>query len=193
MTNREKLIETFGDVSLMSTLNDLRKWLGDEYKEPEGEVIKIDRDDDKPVQYVTQRDGQLSFLKDKELYYFEGWACFRDPNGYDVASDYKLYTHAKSEAQALNNIKAQIKKLNNLPYNWKVDISLDDGVSTLTKQLPPISEYRLVHPSNNDVEIRVKARNVKDVYDKLQECNIYLDNTDFDIQLGGIANEEDNT
>lgn len=182
MTNTEKLTEVFGNfLQDLISLDDFRKWLKQEYKHP---------DISEEVTYIEQKDGQMSFLKDKELYHFEGWASWNDDNGYPHAGEFDMHTQAKSSAQALNNIKARIKKQNGWPMNKRIDIDLNDGVSTLTKVMPPISEYRLVYPNGSGVEILVKARNIQDVCKKLDECGIPTAVFDADIQLGGIANEK---
>lgn len=182
MTNCEKLTETFGNfLQDLNNLDDFRKWLEQEYRQP----------DISGVNYIEGKDGQLSFLKDKELYHFEGWASWNDDDGYPHAGEFDMHTQAKSEAQALNNIKARIKRQNGWPMNKRIDIDLNDGVSTLTKVMPPISEYRLVYPNGSGVEILVKARNIQDVCKKLDECGIPTAVFDADVQLGGIANEKD--
>lgn len=186
MTNCEKLNEIFGDfMSELNNMNDFRKWLASEYVRP----VDIQKEEE-PVQFIEQKDGQITFLKDKELYHFEGWASWNDENGYPHAGEFDMHTQAKSEAQALNNIKARIKRQQNWPMNKRIDIDLNDGVSTLTKVMPPISEYRLMYPNGSGVEILVKARNIQDVCKKLDECGIPTAVFDADIQLGGIANEK---
>ena len=186
MTNCEKLNEIFGDfISEMNNIDDFRKWLASEYVRP-ADIQK----ENQPVQFIEQKDGQITFLKDKELYHFEGWASWNDENGYPHAGAFDMHTQAKSEAQALNNIKARIKKQNGWAMNKRIDIDLNDGASTLTKVMPPISEYRLMYPNGSGVEILVKARNIQDVCKKLDECGIPTAAFDTDIQLGGIANEK---
>lgn len=145
--------------------------------------------------YTEQKDGQMTFLKDddkgkdkdKDLYHFEGWASWIDESGYPHAGEFDMHTQAKSESQALNNIKARIKRQNGWPMNKKIDIDLNDGVSTLTKVMPPISEYRLVYPNGSGVEIIVNARNIQDVCNKLDECGIPWKENDTEIKLGNIA------
>lgn len=184
MTNCEKLNEIFGDfMSEMNNMDDFRKWLASEYKESPC----IQKEEDQ-IQFIEQKDGQMSFLKDKELYHFDGWALWNDENGYPHVGAFDMHTHAKSEAQALNNIKARIKRQNGWPMNKRIDINLNDGVSTLTKVMPPISEYRLVYPNGSGVEILVKARNIQDVCKKLDECGIPTAVFDADIQLGNLIN-----
>ena len=189
MTNREKLVEIFGQSScvtdhsvLKMTWNEWTKWLNEKYKAP---------DISEPVQFVEGKDGQLSFLKEKELYHFEGWASWVDDMGYPQAGQFDLYTQAKSEAQAINCIKAQIKKRKNMPMNKRVDICLDDGASTLTKVLPPISDFTLIYPNGSGVTITVKARNINEVCKKLETCGIPTAVFETDIQLGGIADEKE--
>jgi len=203
MTNCEKLNEIFGDfISEMNNMDDFRKWLGSEYVRP----VDIQKEEN-PIQFIEQKDGQITFLKDKELYHFEGWASWNDENGYPHAGEFDMHTQAKSEAQALNNIKARIKTKefvqkweeqhgeyfiekgqNGWPMNKRIDIDLNDGVSTLTKVMPPISEYRLMYPNGSGVEILVKARNIQDVCKKLDECGIPTAVFDADIQLGNLVN-----
>lgn len=185
MTNCEKLNEIFGDfMSGMNNMDDFRKWLGSEYVRP------VDIQKEEPVQFIfdEEKDGQITFLKDKELYHFEGWASWNDDHGYPHAGEFDMHTQAKSEAQALNNIKARIKRQNGWPMNKRIDINLNDGVSSLTKVMPPISEYRLMYPNGSGVEILVKARNIQDVCKKLEECGIPWKENDVDIQLGNLIN-----
>ena len=193
MTNCEKLNEIFGDfMSEMNNMDDFRKWLASEYVEKSKSVRRREdiQKEEEPVQFIEQKDGQITFLKDKELYHFEGWASWNDENGYPHAGEFDMHTQAKSEAQALNNIKARIKRQNNWPMNKRIDIDLNDGASTLTKVMPPISEYRLMYPNGSGVEILVKARNINEVCKKLDECGIPTAVFDADVQLGGIANEK---
>lgn len=135
MTNCEKLTETFGDfLQDLNNLDDFRKWLASEYVEKSKSFRRReDIQKEEPVQFVEQKDGQITFLKDKELYHFEGWASWNDENGYPHAGAFSMHTQAKSEAQALNNIKARIKRQNGWPMNKRVDIDLNDGVSALEK------------------------------------------------------------
>lgn len=141
--------------------------------------------------YTEQKDGQMTFLKDddkgKDLYHFDGWASWNDDHGYLQVGQFDLHTHAKSEAQALNNIKARIKKQNGWPMNKQIGIDLNDGVSTLTKVMPPISEYRVIYPNGSGVEILVNARNIQDVCNKLDKCGIPWKENDAEIKLGNIA------
>ena len=192
MTNCEKLNEVFGDfMSEMNNMNDFRKWLEAEYVEKSKSVRR--REDiqkaEEPVQFVfdEEKDGQITFIKSKDLYHFEGWASWNDDHGYLQVGQFDLHTHAKSEAQALNNIKARIKKQNGWPMNKRIDIDLNDGVSTLTKVMPPISEYRIVYPNGSGVEIIVNARNIQDVCKKLDNCGIPWKENDAEIKLGNIA------
>lgn len=145
------------------------------------------------VSYTEQKNGQMSFLKDKDndkeryLYHFEGWANWCDANGYLQVGRFDMHTQAKSEAQALNNIKARIKRQNNWPMNKRIDIDLNDGVSTLTKVMPPISQYKIIYPNGCGVEILVNARNIQDVCKKLDKCGIPWKENDAEIKLGNIA------
>ena len=191
MTNCEKLNEVFGDfMSELNNMNDFRKWLASEYVEKSKSVRRREdiQKEEEPVQFIEQKDGQITFLKDKELYHFEGWASWNDEHGYPHAGEFDMHTQAKSEAQALNNIKARIKRQNNWPMNKRIDIDLNDGASTLTKVMPPISEYRLMYPNGSGVEILVKARNIQDVCKKLDECGIPTAVFDADVQLGNLIN-----
>lgn len=183
MTNCEKLNEVFGDfMSEMNNMADFRKWLASEYVKP----IDI-RKEEEPVQFDEEKNGQMSFLKAKDLYHFEGWANWYDEDGYLQVGRFDMHTQAKSEAQALNNIKARIKRQNGWPMNKKIDIDLNDGVSTLTKVMPPISEYRIIYPNGSGVEIIVNARNIQDVCKKLDKCGIPWKENDAEIKLGNIA------
>ena len=137
--------------------------------------------------YTEQRDGQMTFIKEKDLYHFEGWANWYDEDGYLQVGRFDMHTQAKSEAQALNNIKARIKRQNNWPMNKKIDIDLKDGVSTLTKVMPPISQYKIIYPNGCGVEILVNARNIQDVCKKLDKCGIPWKENDAEIKLGNIA------
>lgn len=191
MTNCEKLNEIFGDfMSEMNNMDDFRKWLASEYVEKSKSVRRREdiQKEEEPVQFIEQKDGQITFLKDKELYHFEGWASWNDENGYPHAGEFDMHTQAKSEAQALNNIKARIKRQNNWPMNKRIDIDLNDGTSTLTKVMPPISEYRLMYPNGSGVEILVKARNINEVCKKLDKCGIPYAVFDADVQLGNLIN-----
>ncbi len=185
MTNCEKLNEVFGDfMSEMNNMNDFRKWLNAEY------AGSIDIPKEEPVQFIfdEEKDGQITFIKNKELYHFEGWASWNDgDHGYLQVGQFDMHTQAKSEAQALNNIKARIKKQNGWPMNKKIDIDLNDGVSTLTKVMPPISEYKVIYPNGSGVEIIVNARNIQDVCKKLDNCGIPWKENDAEIKLGNIA------
>ena len=143
--------------------------------------------EEKPVQFDEEKNGQITFLKDKDLYHFEGWANWYDEDGYLQVGRFDMHTQAKSEAQALSNIKARIKRQNNWPMNKKIDIDLNDGVSTLTKVMPPISEYRVIYPNGSGVEILVNARNIQDVCKKLDKCGIPWKENDAEIKLGNIA------
>lgn len=179
MTNTEKLTEVFGNfLQDLISLDDFKKWLKQEYKHP---------DISEEVTYIEQKDGQITFLKDKELYHFDGWANWCDENGYLQVGRFDMHTQAKSEAQALNNIKARIKRQNNWPMNKRIDIDLNDGVSTLTKVMPPISQYKIIYPNGCGVEILVNARNIQDVCKKLDKCGIPWKENDAEIKLGNIA------
>lgn len=194
MTNCEKLNEIFGDfLQDLNNLDDFRKWLASEYVyESKSVRRREDIQKEEPVQFIfdEEKDGQITFLKDKELYHFEGWASWNDDHGYPHAGEFDMHTQAKSEAQALNNVKARIKRQNGWPMNKRIDIDLNDGVSTLTKVMPPISEYRLVYPNGSGVEILVKARNIQDVCKKLDECGIPTAVFDADVQLGNLINDK---
>lgn len=183
MTNKEKLTEVFGEfMQKLNSLDDLKRWFEKEYKNT-GKSEKSTTE----CEYITQKDGQMSFLKDKDLYHFEGWASWIDENGYPHAGEFDMHTHAKSEAQALNNIKARIKKQNGWPMNKRIDIDLNDGVSSLTKVFPPISEYYISYLDDSGVTIVVKARNIREVYEKLQAHNISFDDCDTNISIGEIG------
>jgi hypothetical protein len=190
MTNCEKLNEVFGDfMSEMSNMDDFRKWLASEYVEKSKSVRRREdiQKEEEPVQFDEERDGQITFLKDKDLYHFEGWASWNDENGYPYAETFDMYTQAKSEAQAINNIKARIKKQNGWPMNKRIDIGLNDGASILTKVMPPISQYKIIYPNGCGVEILVNARNIQDVCKKLDKCGIPWKENDAEIKLGNIA------
>lgn len=189
MTNCEKLHEVFGDfMSEMNNMADFRKWLISEYVEKSKSVRRReDIQKEEPVQFDEEKNGQMSFLKAKDLYHFEGWANWYDEDGYLQVGRFDMHTQAKSEAQALNNIKARIKRQNGWPMNKKIDIDLNDGVSSLTKVFPPISEYYISYLDDGDITIVVKARNIREVYEKLQAHNIYFDDCDTNINIGEIG------